>query len=53
VGYLLLHLTFFFLKFGVAFVPQDKYTEKINAIVHPLVAAVGLVLFIAFVTMPH
>jgi pimeloyl-ACP methyl ester carboxylesterase len=30
---ILLHLTFFFLKIGVAFVPQEKYTKAINAIV--------------------
>ena len=33
MGYLLLHLTFIFLKAGVVFVPHDKYTQKINAIV--------------------
>jgi 3-oxoadipate enol-lactonase len=33
MGHLILQLTFLFLKAGVAFVPHDKYLQKINAIV--------------------
>lgn len=33
MGHLILQLTFFFLKVGVAFVPQNKYSQAINAIV--------------------